>query len=81
MPPDPPDPPKTVGLPVHDDEVTDDQPEPGDVRVFDRLFASGLSIERIEEHLAGGRVRVDGELVTDPYRPAPPPARVVLYAG
>jgi hypothetical protein len=63
---------------VHDDGVTDDQPERGDVRVVDRLLAAGLSIQRIEQYLAAGRVRVDGELVTDPYAPAPPPARVVL---
>jgi hypothetical protein len=28
-----------------------------------------------------GRVRVDGELCTDPYRLAPPPARIVVWAG
>ena len=50
--------------------MRDDQPGPGDVRVFDRLLAAGLTLERIEEHLAAGRVRVDGELVTDPYRAA-----------
>ncbi len=60
--------------------MTDDQPEPGDVRVFDRPLAACLSIERIEQHLAAGRARVDGELVTDAYGPAPPPARVVLPA-
>ncbi len=66
---------------MHDDPVTDDQlDEPADVRVFDRLHAAGLSIDRIEQHLTGGRVRVDGELVTDPYAPAPPPARVTLWA-
>jgi len=58
--------------------VTDEQPEPADVRVFDRLLAAGLSIERIEQHLTAGRVRVDGELVTDPYLPVPPQARIVL---
>jgi hypothetical protein len=52
--------------------VTDEQPAPGDLRVFYRLLAAGLTRERIEEHLAAGRIRVDGELVTDPYRPAPP---------
>jgi hypothetical protein len=30
---------------------------------------------RREQHLTAGHVRVDGELVTDPYRLAPPPAR------
>jgi 16S rRNA U516 pseudouridylate synthase RsuA-like enzyme len=63
---------------MHDDPVTDDRP---DLPVaFDRLVAAGLSQERIEQHLAAGRVRVDGEPVTDPDRTAPPPARVVLWA-
>jgi hypothetical protein len=40
--------PRAVGLPIHDDPVTDDQlDEPADVCVFDRLLAAGLSIERI----------------------------------
>ena len=49
--------------------------------VLDRLLAAGLSLERAEDHLRSGRVEVDGVLVTDPYRPAPPPARLVLVAG
>ena len=55
-----------VGAPAHHGGVTDEQPEPGDVHLFDRLVAAGLSIKRIEQHLTAGRVRVDGELVTDP---------------
>jgi hypothetical protein len=62
---------------MHDDPVTDERPEIP--TVFDRLVGAGLSQERIEQHLAG-RVRVDGEPVTDPDRTAPPPARVVLWA-
>lgn len=57
--------------------MTDEQ-EPDDPRVFDRLVAAGLSIERIEQHLAAGRVRVDGQLVTDPYAPAPTDTLIVL---
>jgi hypothetical protein len=57
--------------------VTDERPDLP--TVFDRLVAAGLSQERIEQHLMAGRVRVDGELVTDLDRPAPPPARVVLW--
>jgi hypothetical protein len=30
--------------------------------------------------MAAGRVRIDGELVTDPYTPAPPGTRVVLWS-
>ena len=63
---------------MHDGPVTDERPEIP--TVFDRLVGAGLSQERIEQHLAAGRVRVDGEPVTDPDRPAPPPARVVLWA-
>jgi hypothetical protein len=63
---------------MHDDPVTDER---SDVpTVFDRLVAAGLSQERIEQHLTAGRVRVDGELVADPDRLAPPPARLVLGA-
>jgi hypothetical protein len=63
---------------MHDDPVTDERPHVP--TVFDRLVAAGLSHERIEQHLTAGRVRVDGELFTDLDRPAPPPARVVLWA-
>ena len=63
---------------MHDDPVTDERPEIP--TVIDRLVAAGLLQERIEQQLTAGRVRVDGELVTDPDRPAPPPARVVLWA-
>jgi hypothetical protein len=40
--------------------------------------AAGLSIERIEQHLAAGRVRLDGERVTDPYTPAPAGTHIAL---
>ena len=52
--------------------MTDDEPEPAAARVFDRLLAAGLSVERTEQHLAAGRVHVDGESVIDPSAPAPP---------
>jgi hypothetical protein len=67
---------RTVSAPAHPDGMTDEQPE--DPRVFDRMLAAGLSIERIEQHLAAGRVRLDGELVTDPYTPAPSGTLIVL---
>src|SRR4051812_7203240 len=62
-------------------DVSDDQPDADVPRVFDRLLAAGLSLDRVERHLAAGRVTVDGELVTDRYTPAPPGTRVVLWAG
>ncbi len=43
-----------------------------------RLLAAGLDEARIEKHHAAGRVRCDGEPVTDLDQPAPPPARVVI---
>jgi hypothetical protein len=48
------------------------------VTLFDRMTAAGICQESIERHLAAGQVCVDGELVTDPYRPAPKPAVIVL---
>ena len=65
-----------VGDRMHHHGVPDD-PAPTTVR--DRLAAAGLSDARVDEHLAAGRVRVDGELVTDLETPAPPPARVVVW--
>ena len=56
-----------------------DEPAPTPLTVRDRLSAAGLSDERIEQHMTAGRVRVDGELVTDLDTPAPPPARVVVW--
>jgi stalled ribosome rescue protein Dom34 len=46
--------------------------------VFDRLLASGLSIESVEQHLTAGRVRVDGQVVTHPDTPAPPRTTITL---
>ena len=62
---------------VHDAAVTDDEPTPTTVR--DRLTAAGLSDERIEQHMTAGRVRVDGELVTDLDALAPVGTRVVIW--
>ena len=40
---------RAVGLPMHDDPVTDERPDVP--TVFDRLVAAGLSQESIERHL------------------------------
>jgi hypothetical protein len=66
----------TVGARMHDDTVTDDEPAPLTVR--DRLTAAGLSEGRIAEHMNAGRVRVDGELVSDLDAPAPTGTRAVI---
>jgi hypothetical protein len=71
------DPPGTVGARMHDVAVTDDEPTPATVR--DRLTTAGLSAERIEQHMTAGRVRVDGELVTDLDTPAPTGTRVAIW--
>ena len=62
---------------MHHEAVTDN-PAPTTVR--DRLIAAGLSDERIEQHMTAGRVRVDGELVTDLHAPAPAGTRVGVWA-
>jgi hypothetical protein len=62
---------RTVRGPAQHEAVTDDEPAPTTVR--HRFTAAGLSDERIEQHMTAGRVHVDGEVVTDPYRPASPP--------
>jgi hypothetical protein len=63
---------------MHDHAVTDQEPAPTTVR--DRLTTAGLSAERIEQHLTAGRVRVDGELVTDVDALTPAGTRVVVWA-
>jgi hypothetical protein len=57
--------------------VSDDEQTPTTVR--DRLAGAELSEERIEQHLTAGRLRVDGELVTDLDAPAPVGTRVVVW--
>ena len=53
-------------------------PAGGVPTVAQRMEAAGIAAERVREHLAAGRVRVDGVTVTDPDTPAPPPARIVI---
>jgi hypothetical protein len=52
--------------------------KPRDGTVAARMADAGISPERIAQHLAAGRVRVDGKLVSDPDHPAPRPAVIVL---
>jgi hypothetical protein len=58
--------------------VTDDEPAPPTAR--DRLTAAGLSGERIEQHMAAGRLCVVGEPVTDLEGPALSRTRVVVWS-
>ena len=70
--------PGTVGARAHHHARDRRRAAPTTVR--DRLTAAGLSDERIEQHMTAGRVRVDGELVTDLDTPAPAGTRVVVWA-
>jgi hypothetical protein len=45
--------------------------------VLKRLLAAGRVDERARAHLVAARVQIDGETVSDPQLPAPPPARIV----
>jgi len=62
---------------MHDDVVTDADPAPTTAR--DRLTAAGLSDSWIDQYLTAGRLRVDGEPVTDLDAPAPTGTRVVVW--
>jgi hypothetical protein len=66
-----------AGASMHHDGATDDEPTLTTVR--DRLTAAGLSDERIDQHMTAGRVRVDGELITDLDTPAPAGTRLVIW--
>jgi hypothetical protein len=57
-------------------EIVD--PRPAHFRVLDRLLDAGLSFPRAEQHVESGHVELDGEVVTDLYRPAPPGTRLAL---
>jgi hypothetical protein len=48
------DPPGTVGAPLQDEVVTDDEPTPT-TTVRDWLIAAGLSDQRIAQHMTAGR--------------------------
>lgn len=46
--------------------------------VLDRLLAAGMRESRARLHLAAGRIRMDGIVVTDTGQLAPPPPRIVI---
>jgi hypothetical protein len=37
-----------------------------------------MSEERARDHLAAGRIRLDGEVITEPSTPAPPGTRPIV---
>lgn len=49
-----------------------------DPTILDRLLAAGIDEARARDHLEAGRVRLDGETVTDPETPAPAGTRPVI---
>ena len=49
--------------------------------VQDRVLGAGISHEVFAAHLAAGRIAVDGQRVTDPQTPAPPPSPVQIMLG
>lgn len=52
-----------------------DQEQP---TILERMLAAGISEDRARAHLEAGRVRLDGDVVTDPNTPAPPGTRPLL---
>jgi hypothetical protein len=59
-----------------DPSATD--PPAGPATIRDRLLSSGLSKAKVDAYLGAGQVRVNGEPVTDPNHPAPPPTTFVI---
>jgi hypothetical protein len=49
------------------------------VTVGDRISVAGVAPERVAEHMRAGRVRLDGQPVTDLDMPAPWPSRTALH--
>ena len=57
--------------------MSDSSEQPGTVR--ERALTIGLSPERLEEHVAERRLRVDGELVTDLDTLTTPGSRITAW--
>jgi hypothetical protein len=55
-------------------------PSAGDAvpTVLDRFLVAGISREEFDRHLAGGRIAVAGQRITDPATPAPAPIAVAI---
>ena len=51
-----------------------------DATIVRGRLTAAVSDERIEQHMVAGRLRVDGELVTDLDAPAPAVRRVMVWA-
>jgi hypothetical protein len=66
-------------LRVGEDGAVTDHQDATTSTVRDRLTSAGLSESRIAEHLDAGRVRLDGEMVTDLDAPALAGTRLVIW--
>lgn len=53
-------------------------PPPDTPTILDRMTSAGINEARARDHLAAARVRLDGEVVTDPSTPAPAGTRPVV---
>lgn len=51
---------------------------PDEPTILDRMTAAQISEQRARDHLEAGRVRLDGDTVTDPDAPAPPGTCIVV---
>lgn len=57
--------------------VTDETPDTV-ITVAERMQRAGIAADRARRYLVSSAVLLDGQRVTDPDTPAPPPARIVL---
>lgn len=57
--------------------MTTQEPAPAPT-ILDRLTAAGIDADRIQQHLAAGRIRVDGQVIEDLDTPAPPTTTWVI---
>jgi hypothetical protein len=66
---------------VQDDAVVPDEASTDTANpptVLDRMITAGMSREKCLAFLEASAVVVDGERMSDPDRPAPPPARITV---
>jgi hypothetical protein len=64
-----------------EDGVMADDDTPNPPTVLDRMIGAGIPRERALAYLEAGAVILDGQHVSDPDLPAPPPARISVSAG
>jgi hypothetical protein len=55
--------------------MSDDEPT---LTIIDRMTRAGITEQRARDHLEAGRVRLNGDVVSDPATPTPPGTRPVV---